>query len=72
MSTLSRGESFNSEKERDLVEQRRLSALVEITKQHNRESSELKPKLNQLESEIKALRASNPVRMKKLINRLQE
>ena len=86
MGTLSMGGNIESSSEMDLVEQRRLAALLEITEQHNKEVSQLKSRLETaeqkadkaggqlktMENELKTLRASNPDRMKKQVKRLQE
>ena len=87
MGTLSMGGNIETgSNEMDLIEQRRLAALLEITEQHNKEASQLKSRLEtaekkaekagsqlkSLENELKALRASNPDRMKKQIKRLQD
>ena len=87
MGTLSMGGNFESgNNEMELVEQRRLAALLEITEQHNKEVSQLKSRLETaekkadksggqlktMENELKTLRASNPDRMKKQIKRLQD
>lgn len=87
MGTLSMGGNIETgSNEMELIEQRRLAALLEITEQHNKEVSQLKSRLETaekkaekaggqlktLENELKALRASNPDRMKKQIKRLQD
>ncbi|MTI14359.1 hypothetical protein [Sansalvadorimonas verongulae] len=86
MGTLSVGGRFFKNEELELIEQRRLEALLEITTKHTEEVQSLKSQLetadgkvvkagNQikgLDKEIKVLREQNPDRMKKQIKRLQE
>ena len=86
METLSMGGRFFKTEELELIEQRRLEALLAITTKHSEEVQSLKSQLEQADSkfnkaaeqikafekEIKALREHNPDRMKKQIKRLQE
>ncbi len=86
METLSMGGRFFKTEELELIEQRRLEALLAITTKHSEEVQSLKSQLEQADSkltkaaeqikafekEIKVLREHNPDRMKKQIKRLQE
>ncbi|CAM3644710.1 hypothetical protein [Parendozoicomonas haliclonae] len=86
METLSMGGRFFKNEELELIEQRRLEALLDITTKHSEEVQGLKSKLEQaegksvkaadqikvLDKEIKTLREHNPDRMKKQIKRLQD
>ena len=86
MGTLSMGGRFFKSEELELIEQRRLEALLEITTKHSEEVQGLKSQVEQadgkavktanqikgLDKEIKTLREQNPDRMKKQIKRLQE
>ncbi len=86
MGNLNVGERFTTNEDMDIIEQKRLQALIEITEQHNKEVSQLKSRLETAEkkadklnsqlktadNELKSLRVHNPDRMKKQIKRLQE
>ncbi|MDD7804725.1 MAG: hypothetical protein PUP46_04015 [Endozoicomonas sp. (ex Botrylloides leachii)] len=86
MGNLNVGDRFVTTEETDIIEQKRLQALIEITEQHNKEVEQLKSRLETAEkkaeklnnqvktadAELKSLRVHNPDRMKKQIKRLQE
>ena len=72
--------------EKELLEQQRLEALLEITEQHDKNVAQLRSRLETAEkkydrlisksksdeNELKVLRASNPDKLKKQVKRLQE